>query len=59
MWSVTSYTSRVWGFDKKGQENKAIAKAKLVISSPDGSKKIKEAVEALAEVEKHRGEDLR
>jgi transcriptional regulator with XRE-family HTH domain len=59
IWGVTSYTSGVWGFDKKGQENKAIAEAKVVISSPDGFKKIKEAAEALEEVQKHRGEDMR
>jgi hypothetical protein len=61
MWGVASYTSGVWGFDKSPirLENKAIEKARLVMRSPGGSNTIGLAVQALAEVEKHRVNDMR
>jgi len=59
MWGVSSYTSGVWGFDKSGRENKAIKNARLVMRSPGSSNTIGLAVQALAEVEKHRVSDMR
>jgi hypothetical protein len=61
MSGVCSYTSGVWGFDKSPirRENKAIEKGRLVMRSPGGSNTIGLAVQALAEVEKHRVNDMR
>jgi serine/threonine protein kinase len=61
MWDVCSFTSGVWGFDKSPirRENKAIEKARLVMRSPGGSNTIGLAVQALAEVEKYRVNDMR